>query len=178
MAEERAELRRGPGAADWLVAMCSTLLIAMEIQTQGARQLLQSAAVYYFDEPWIVQIHAAAIALDCAIVALCAAWFVTRFKKVTEAGMVALACVGLALCWAELVYALRLQEGAVYVLRDLPVRPVNNVGVVGAQVFGSYLLLKSPIVRLSGWREWLVKGGLAAAFWFFQAIVWQAIVPR
>jgi hypothetical protein len=45
-------------------------------------------------------------------------------------------------------------------------------------VFGSYLILKTPSGKVQGWRAWAVKLALAVAFWFFQSMVWQMVVPK
>jgi hypothetical protein len=156
----------------------SSELIAGEFKTQGERDRLQSAVSYYFDSPWVPQIHTLALVVDGLLIGLALLWLVTPLKRLGQVGMPIVAAAGLVLCWAEVLYAQRLQEGAVYVLLQMPFRPVNNVGVIGAQVFGTYLILRSPSGRLVGWRAWLVKAGLALGFWFFQAAVWQMVALR
>ena len=169
---------RGPGAADWIVAFASTILIALEIQTQEALGLLQSGTSYYFDSPWVPQIHRLAIGLDGLVFFFAALWLASPWKRLAERAMTVVAVLGLLLCWVEIVYATKLATGAVFILPQLPFRPVNNVGMVGAQVFGTYLLFKAPVVRLAGWRALLVKLVLAVAFWFFQSILWQIVGPK
>jgi hypothetical protein len=134
--------------------------------------------VYYFDSAWISQIHWAALVIDGLMFLLVATWLVRPFRGVPRTLLAVVAVVGIALCWGELFYALRLQQGAVYVLQDLPFRPVNNGGVIGAQAFGTYLILRSPSERLKGWRFWLVSVALSVALWFFQVVLWQIVVPK
>ncbi len=168
----------GPGGPDWLVAVACSMLIAAEIQTQTARQRIQSGASYYFDSPWVPQMHTLAIVIDGLMVALAMLWMVFQLKRFAQVGMVIVAVLGFALCWIEIVYALNLQAGTVYKLPGLPFQPVNNVGVIGAQVFGGYLILKTPSGKVQGWRAWVVKLALVTAFWFFQSMVWQMVVPK
>ncbi len=172
------EKYRGPGGPDWMVAIACSMLIAAEVQTSASRQQIQSGVSYYFDSPWVPQIHTLALVIDGLIIGLAVVWMVPRLARFAEGAMVAVAALGLLLCWFEVVYALRLQAGTVYVLPSLPFQPVNNVGVLGAQVFGSYLILKSPSGHMQGWRAWAVKLALAVAFWFFQFMVWQMVAPR
>jgi hypothetical protein len=172
------EKYRGPGAADWLVTLACSALIATEIQTQGASQRAQSGASYYFESPWVPQLHVGALVIDGLMIALAMVWLLTPTRKFARVAMVCVAFVGLSLCWGEIMYALHVQEGAVYRLDGLPFQPVNNGGVIGAQVFGTYLLLRAPAGRLEGWRAWAVKSALAVAFWVFQFMVWQMVVTR
>ena len=167
----------GPGGPDWLLGLACSALIAAEIQTQGARDRVQSAAAYYFDSPWVPQIHTLAIGIDAIVLLTAVVWLVSPWKRIAQSAMYFIAVFGFALCWGEVFYALQLQKNAVYELQQLPFIPVNNVGVAGAQVFGSYLILKSPSGKLGGWQSWVVKVGLCVAFWFFQFMLWQMIVP-
>jgi hypothetical protein len=164
---------RAPGAAEWLAALACSALIAAETQTQGERQRLQSATSYYFDAPYVPLLHTVSLVVDVLMVALPLAWLATSYKSLAQKALYYVAAFGLLLAWGEVLYALRLQEGAVYQLGQLPFRPINNLGVIGAQVFATYLILNSPAGRLTGWRAFLVKCALALGFWYFQAIVWQ-----
>ena len=178
MTETALERFRGPGVVDWIAGLGCSVLIAGEVQMKGAREMLQSAAAYYFDSPWVPQIHALALTVDAAMIALVMLWLVSPFKRASQIAMTVVAAIGLLLCWAEIVYAVRIQAGAVFVLQQLPFQPVNNFGVGGAQVFASYLIFKFPSGRLAGWRSALVKVGLCVAFWMFQFMVWQMVAPR
>ena len=122
--------------------------------------------------------HSAALLIDVSLLALELVWITTRFKRFAGRTMVAVAAVGFLLCWWEIVFALRAEAGAVYVLTDLPFRPVNNLGMFGAQVFGSYLILKTPSGGLKPMAGVAVKVGLAVCLWVFQSVVWQVAVPR
>ena len=168
----------GPGWQDWLASVGATLLIAAEIRTQAARDTLQSSASYYFQTEGVQLMHSAALLIDGSLLALAVVWVATRYKTFAERTMVAAAAAGFVLCWWEIVFAFRAQAGAVYVLTDLPFRPVNNLGIVGAQVFGSYLILKTPSGRLKPAAAVAVKVGLAVCLWVFQSVVWQVAVPR
>ena len=172
------EVRRFPGLAEWLVAFASTALIAVEVQGRGDLMRLQSSSAYYFDSPWVKQIHLGALVIDGLMIGLVAIWFLSRLRGWPLRLLPIVAGLGFLLCWGELLYALRLQEGAIYVLMDLPFRPVNNGGVIGAQVFGTYLILRIPNEKLKGWRVWLVGAGLSLALWFFQVVLWQIVVPK
>ena len=154
----------GPGLADWLVASACTLLFAANIQTNRMRQMVQSALSYYFDTPWVPQMHLVGNVIDGAIFAFAAVWLMTRFTKFAEVAMIVLAAVGMVLCWVELVYAVHVSTHSIYVLSVLP--------------FGSYLILKSASGSLKGWRAWLVKGALAVGLWLFQSVVWHVWIAR
>ena len=168
----------GPGWQDWLASVSASLLIAAEIRTQGARDALQSSASYYFQTDGVQLMHSAALVIDGSLLALAVVWVATRYKTFAERTMVAAAVAGFVLCWWEIVFAYRAQAGAVYVLIDLPFRPVNNLGMIGAQIFGSYLILKTPSGRMKPVPAVVVKVGLAVCLWVFQSVVWQIAVPR
>lgn len=168
----------GPGWQDWLVSAGGTFLIAAEFRTQGARDTLQSAASYYFEQGGVQLMHSAALAIDGSLLVLAVVWITTRHKAAAQRAMVVIAAAGFALCWWEIIFALQSQADAVYVLTDLPFRPVNNLGVIGAQIFGSYLILKTPSGRLKPVPAVAVKVGLAVCLWLFQSVVWRFGVPQ
>ena len=168
----------GPGWHDWLVSVSATFLIAAEIRTQAARDVMQSSASYYFRNEGVQFMHNLALLIDGSLLVLAVVWVVSRYKTFAQRTMVAVAAAGFVLCWWEILSALRSQAGAVYVLTDLPFRPVNNLGIFGAQVFGSYLILKTPSGRMKPVPAVAVKVGLAVCLWVFQSVVWQVAVPR
>lgn len=164
---------RFPGVPEWLFGLACTFLVAAETQSQGERQRPQSAASYYFDAPIVGQLHWAGMVLCGLVVLAVLVWLATPLKKQARFALVCLAIAGFLLAWGEVFYALQAQEGSIYILSDLPFRPVNNLGVIGAQVFGTYLILKSPAGRLVGWKAWAVRVGLAIGLWYFQFFVWM-----
>lgn len=178
MIEAALDRYRGPGAVDWIAGLACSGLVASEIQLGKTREMVQSATAYYFDSPWIPQLHTLALTVDVSMLALVMLWLVSPLKRACQVAMSTVALIGLVLAWGEVLYAVRLQEGAVFVLQNLPFQPVNNFGVAGAQVFASYLIFKLPSGRLTGWRSVLVKLGLCFAFWMFQFMVWQMVVSR
>lgn len=169
----------GPAWEDWLASFGATILIALEINARGARDMVQSGVAYYFMEPGIEAVHTVSVSLNIAFLACAIVWLVTKYQKHAERAMVALAVVAFVLCWWELTYALQLQESSVFRLPELPFRPINNLGIVGAQVFGGYLIFKLPHQHLKAVPLFLIKSGLCVCLWAFQAVVWQAFfVPR
>lgn len=169
----------GPGLLDWLTSFGATILIALEINARGARDMVQSGVSYYFIEPGIESIHTISVSLNILFLVCAGLWIIGKFKKPAQWTMIGIAAVAVVLCWAELLYSLRLIEGAVYTLPELPWRPINNLGIVGAQVFGSYLIFKLPQTSLKAMPAFLVKAGLCVCLWFAQAVAWQAFfVPR
>lgn len=168
----------GPGWQDWLLSACATFLIGAEFRTQAARDTLQSSASYYFENEGVQLIHGVALAIDGSLLALAVVWIATRYKMFAERTMIMVAAAGFVLCWWEILFALWAQVGAVYVLTDLPFQPVNNLGMIGAQIFGSYLILKTPSGRMKPLPAVVVKVGLVVCLWVFQSVVWQTAVPR
>lgn len=169
------QVQRWPGVAEWLVAFAASGMIAAEVQTKADLYRLQSSTAYYFDSPWVPALHWAGLAVNACVIALVMVWMVSPIKGTVRTLLGAMAAAGAVLCWVELVYALKLQQGAVYALLDLPLRPINNLGVIGAQVFGTYLILRSPTERLRGWRWWLVSAGLSLGLWLFQNVLWGMV---
>ncbi len=169
------EVQRWPGFAEWLLALAAMALIAAEVQTRQDIVRVQSSTAYYFDTPWVPQLHLAATVLDVLVFLLVGLWIVTPWRGRVRAVLGAVCVVAIVLGWGELVYAVRAQDGAVYRLLDLPFRPINNLGVIGAQVFGTYLILRSPTRRLKGWRWFLVAAMLSIGLWVFQNVLWRIV---
>ena len=165
---------KGPGWVDWLASFGASFLIALEVNSRGARDLVQSGVSYYFREPWVANIHTLSVSLNIAFIACAAVWLVSRFKKPTERAMTVIACLSLVLIWTEMALALKAVEGAVYTLPELPFRPINNLGIAGSQVFGSYLIFKLPVANLKPLSVNLLKAGLCVCLWLLQAILWQS----
>lgn len=167
----------GPGWQDWLLSFASSVLIAAEIKTQAGRETLQSTASYYFAEPNVPLFHQAALIIDIAILAFVALWIVSPWKKASQTVLITLAGAGIGVCWSEAINAAQLQTDSVYVLSGLPFFPLNNIGIVGAQLFGTYLLFKIPTRGLKKIAEILIKVALAFCFWFAQTFAWQLVIP-
>ena len=116
------------------------------------------------------------IATNIAFLVLTLFWIVFPVTgKGVKVALLFAAFIGLALCWAEIIWAANLRTGPIFSLRDLPFRPVGNSGLIGAQVFASYMLLKLPSGKIPAWSAVLLKLGLALCFWFLQFLVWDGV---
>lgn len=137
--------------------------------------LPQSAEHYYYEFNPARIYHAGGVAVDILILlATLGMISLPATTKGLKIATIALAVIGFFLCWGELIWATQL-KGQSFVLRELPIRPIGNSGILGAQTFISYLFFRLPSGRLGGLQAVLVKGGLAACFWIFQQIIWDGI---
>lgn len=165
---------RFPGASEWLLAFATMALAATEFQLRTTQGRVHSSLTYYFQEPGIAPIHFAATVLDVLIFAVPVVWILSSRGTACKAVMMVLCSVGVALCWIEAVRASGLQ-GGVYSLQSLPYAPLNNFGLIGAQVFGTYLVFKLP------WpdRRWLpgilVRSTISLCLWLSQVAVWSVV---
>ncbi len=165
----------GPGWQDWLFAFVCTLLIGYEVFVARGAEQQQSALSYYVEVPGVRLLQTAGLTVTSAVVGLTLLWILFGRRTVVERALVGLALTGIALCWIEAVRALATQPNPVFVLSELPFRPVNNMGLVGSQVFATYLLLKAPDSRMSPGRSLAVKAGLAVCVWLVQWLVWDSL---
>jgi hypothetical protein len=86
--------------------------------------------------------------------------------------------MGFVVAWLELVTALRSLDGAPFRLDGLPYDPVSNLGLGGAQVFATYMMLRLPDGRLGPKAGLGVKLGLAVCSWIIQLMLWTLISSR
>lgn len=159
-----------------MVSFACTTLIATDVQFGRNSNLPQSAESYYFAYQQVQIFHALDVFFNIVFLLLTLSWIVLPVTaKFVKPSLIVAALIGFILCWAEIVWAASLHTAPVFHLKDLPFRPVGNNGVIGAQVFATYLLLRAPSGKMSPWQASFLKLGLAVCFWFFQLLVWDGI---
>jgi len=166
----------GPGWPEWLLCVAATTLIALGILTFRSAADPQTADRYYFEQGWVTPLHATAIVLDVAIlVATAIGIFLSRRRVKTESLLAALAYIGILLAWSEILIAVRSQPTELYRLTQLPYRPMNNSGLLGAQVFASYLVFKLPPGRLGGWSNFWIRFAIALGVLVAQLLIFDTL---
>jgi hypothetical protein len=166
---------RGPGWQEWALSFACALLVGHDAFIARALREPQSAESYYRLLPWVPAMQSAGLAIDLGVMTVTLAWIFfgrngARFRQAVRA----LAVLGVLTVWAEVWRAAHV-ESRVFTLTGLPFKPVNNAGIIGAQVFAVYLLAVAPSGRGPWWRTLLAKAGLAFCFWLFQWLLWSAL---
>lgn len=168
--------RLSPGWAEVLFSLACSALTATDVLYGRSANLPQSVESYYLVIPTVQRFHVLDVAVNTLVVVCTLLWIVFPVSRsAMKPSLVVLAIGGFLLCWAEVFWAARLNTGGVYHLSDLPFRPVGNTGLLGAQVFGAYLLLKMPSGKLTGGQAVLLKVALAVCLWLFQYLFWDGI---
>ena len=168
--------RMGPTWVEIVASLACSMLIATDVLFGRNSNLPQSAESYYFAYPQVQTFHTLDIAANISFLVLTLFWIVFPVTgKGVKVALLFAAFIGLALCWAEIIWAANLRTGPIFSLRDLPFRPVGNSGIIGAQVFASYMLLKLPSGKIPVWSAVVLKLGLALCFWFLQFLVWDGV---
>jgi len=136
----------------------------------------QTADRYYFEQSWVTPVHATALVIDVLlIVATAVGIFLSRRRIKVEPLLAAFAYLGILLAWSEIFLALRTQPNELYRLTQLPFRPINNSGLLGAQVFASYLVFKLPPGRLGAWSNFWIRFAIAVGILAFQLLLFEVI---
>lgn len=169
-----ATVKRWPGFTEWALVLTTTALGAAEFQTQSSRERIQSATAYYFQYPSISNIHLIALVIDGLIFAIPVLWILTPAKKLCRNALGLVVFLGFALCWYEAIYASRL-ESNIITLPTLPFSPINNYGLIGAQVFGTYIILSLPTSKGNKLVFAFIRVALAMCLWFAQLAIWTVI---
>ena len=157
-----------------MTSFACTILIASDVLFARSSNLPQSAESYYFSFPQVRAFHFWDVTVDLLFLIFTLVWIVLpvtgRFVKVA---LMLLATVGFFLCWGELVWSSNMSASSIYRLHELPFRPVGNIGLIGAQIFATYLFLALPSGKITSWQSFVVKASLAVCFWFLQILVWD-----
>ncbi len=170
--------REGPGAKDWLFGIAVTGLLATCLAFLRDQEGIQTANRYYSQKPGVAEVQFVGFAVDLLIILTIAWWLARPIKRFWPETLLALwSAIGFVACWIELFLALFTLPGAVYRLDDLPFRPVNNWGLLGATVFMTYLVGKSDFSKAFGKKSFWLKTALLvflfsaqwAAFWTARA---------
>lgn len=98
-------------------------------------------------------------------------------SKIAELSVRILAAIGFALVWIELAMASGMAD-ARFLLNDLPFRPINNLGIVGATIFGAYFLVKLPQGTLKPLPTLLIKTSLLLGLYVVQAVFFDTSMGR
>lgn len=166
---------QGPGWQEWALSFACALLIGHDLFLARALREPQSAESYYFQLPWVPAMQSAGLAIDVAVMILTLVWiFVGKNRERFRLAVQSLAALGTLVVWIEIWRAAQI-DSRVFTLTGLPLSPINNAGIVGAQVFAVYLLMVAPSGRGVWWRSVLVKTGLAVCVWLFQWVLWTGV---
>jgi len=158
------------------LSLAATTLIGLEILNFRNAADPQTADRYYFEQSWVPWLHYGAIAINVAVVgATMVGVFLSRRTIRTEPLVGILAYLGVLLAWSEIMLALRSQPTELYRLVDLPYRPMNNFGLLGAQIFVTYLVFKLPAGRLGAWQVFLLRTSLAIGAFLAQLLVYELV---
>ena len=173
-----AELRgaySGPRLAEWILAFACTVLLGSNLQNRLGTEGVQTADRYYFLSPQVQVLQVAGCLVDVAVILGCVAWLVwPKRARIWEMVLLVVVALGAPIAWLELVHALSTQPNGVYVLGELPYRPINNVGIVGSTVFLLYVVAAQRFGRTLR-ADVMVKAGIGIAvallqLWAFSAL--------
>lgn len=165
----------GPGWQEWALSFVCTLLVGYGAFVGREMADPQAAERYYSQLPGVQAFQIGGLAVSLGVLVSTLAWIVLRRSAWLMGVVRVLAVAGILLAWGEIVRASNSQPDPVFVLNQLPFRPVNNMGVVGAQAFASYLILRGPSGSGSPWAWLLAKAGLSVCVWMFQLVVWDQL---
>lgn len=169
---------KGPRLAEWLLALGSTLMLAGNFQVQLRSEGVQTATRYYFANAGVGSLHALGNAMAVLILVSVLAWLIWPQHKLIAQYGIALACVvDIPAIWLEIVMALKTQPGNVFLLLDLPYRPIHNFGLAGATGMLLYLISQLQIGKTpKSDALWKLAAGIGLAF--LQTTIYQLLVQR
>lgn len=125
---------------------------------------------------WAPRFQTLGVTIDAVVLLATLAWIIyPGLAKRVKTTLVAISLLGVVLFWCESFYAVKHGSGPVFVLRELPFRPLANFGLLGAQVYASYLMFSLPSGKLPVVHAVLIKSALAACLFAYQALVWDGI---
>lgn len=166
----------GPGWVEWAFSFAVTALTAGSLNVRLSMGEVMSASRYYSQVEGVMLLHNLALVVNALFLVTIATWIFLSRRQVPFGWVPqALAVIGAALAWTELMIARGTQPNSVYLLESLPIRPINNLGIIGAQVFLTYLIFKSPSGSLKTWPSLVVKSALALCLWLFQLCAWDIL---
>lgn len=166
----------GLGWREVVLSLASSFLLATGALIGRTSDLPQTAEAYYSLAPAVRWFRTGAAGLDIAVlVTTLAGILMPRFSRSAVNILLTLALIGLLACWSELLWARQYAHSHVFLLRELPFRPLANYGLGGAIVFSTYVALKIPSGRLPAWQTFLVQASIAVSCAAFQSLVWAAV---
>jgi hypothetical protein len=153
-----------------------TALIADTLTNLSQMESPQTAPYYYAKTSGVVALQNAQIGVCVLILLLVLGWIISqRNESPLQPVILAVSGLGCGLVWAELLIAKASQPNQLFVLSDLPYHPVGSWGILGAQVFLSYMVVKLPDGRLNWWAGLLLKLGFILGVWMIQLSLWSAL---
>ncbi|MBS1713326.1 MAG: hypothetical protein JST30_03215 [Armatimonadetes bacterium] len=169
----------GLGWREVALSLASSFLLATGALIGRTSDLAQTAEAYYSLVPAVRWFRTGAAALDVAVlVTTLTGILLPRVARGTVSILLFLCLTGIVACWSELLWARQFAHSHVFLLRELPFKPLANFGLGGAVVFATYVALKIPSGKLPPWQTFLVQTCIAVSSAAFQFLVWAAVGPR
>ncbi len=169
----------GPGLIEWLISAACALMIGSSMRNLGEMELPMTAASYYGKAPGMALLQYINLGLCFAYLLLVLAWIVTKKSSFPLTWLMMSLCgLGFGLIWMELFMAIGKDGSQVYRLIELPYKPVAGGGIMGAQIFITYLIFKLPDGQLKTWQSALLKLALSVGAWMIQTGMWDMISKR
>ena len=138
-----------------------------------------TAASYYAKAPGMAFLQYANMGISFAFMALVLAWIITRKNQFSLSwALLALSALGLGLIWMELAMTLRSEPNQVYRLNELPFKPIAGGGLIGAQIFLTYLIFRLPDGQLKAWQSLILKAAFSIGAWMLQTSIWEMISKK
>lgn len=135
---------QGPGLLDWLLGFACTILIGLEFKNFIAASSPQTSIGYYWQEPFVRQIHAGAIVLNFLALAVMGIWiFRPTMRKIMSILLLSVALLSFLLIWTELVLFFAPRQ-RFYLMSGVPFWPIVNLGLYGSTLYFGYMLFKLP----------------------------------
>lgn len=165
-----------PTWAEVFFSLACTILTATDVLYGRSSNLPQSVESYYLAIPAVQRFHVFDVAVNTLVVVATLLWIVLpATRSVMKPTILVLAALGFGLCWSEVIWAANLDTHGIYHLTNLPFRPVGNSGLLGAQIFGAYLILVMPSGKLGAWQSAALKLALAFCLWLVQYLLWDGV---
>lgn len=166
-----------PGAWEWLAGLSATVLLGYQSTLLQSAMRAQTGFRYYVEDHHTVWMHQGAQAINASILLLALCGFFARswlptLRRLMYAAMGA----GAALVWWELVNLSRLPPTATYAFDQLPYIPVNNLGVLGSQVFLTMLLAAVRLRGVPALQAFGIKAALVLGLFFAQLALWETFL--
>lgn len=175
MTPER-DAKSGPSGKEWALSLATTVLLGNQVLELRTMSTAQTGEQYYSQTPGVRPLQGAAVAVDALIVGCTLAWIVlAKLGPYFRSAVFVLALLGLGLVWTELLVAAGTLDSPIFRLTELPIRPTNNLGVVGGTVFFAYLVMRGPRGKLAKWQSATVKTLLVLGFWMLQWVAWDVV---
>jgi hypothetical protein len=170
------DAKAGPTGKEWALSLATTVLLGNQVFEMRSMSTAQTGERYYSQTPGVRPLQGAAVAVDALIVGCTLAWIVlAKLGPWFRQAVFLLALLGLGLVWTELLVAAGTLDSQVFRLTQLPIRPTNNLGVVGGTVFFAYMVTRGPRGKLAPWQSVMVKSLLVLGFWMLQWVAWDVV---